>query len=75
MASQRDGVAQLVGRQQPLGHGAAAALALLRERRGPLLQARHHARRHAHRRRAAARCRLCLWGEQYSQLLIYFVDN
>lgn len=55
MRGEREEGADLVGRQQPLGHGAAAALALLRERGGSLLQARHHAARHARRRHAAAR--------------------
>lgn len=55
MRGEREEGAQLVGREQPVGHGAAAALALLRQRRGALLQARHHVRRHARRRRAAAR--------------------
>lgn len=57
MRGEREEGADLVGPDEPLGHGAAAPLAFLRERRGALLQARHHVRRHADGRRAAARRR------------------
>lgn len=52
MRGEREEGAYLVGSDEPLGHGAAAALALLRERRGAVLQPRHHLRGHAHRHRA-----------------------
>lgn len=54
VGGEREEGADLVGLQEPLGHGAAAALALLREGGGAVLQPRHHLRGHAHRRQPTA---------------------
>lgn len=56
MRSQGKEGSYLVRREQSLGHSAAAPLALLRQSRGALLQARHHLARHANWSNAAATC-------------------